>query len=78
MQLLKNLGYDEKFRAEILNSGQKGYNKIVKAEGNGIKPMYCPKGWNTTCPLANQEEEEKQLAGPLLAVGYLCPSNARV
>ena len=44
MQLLKNSGYSEAFRAEILNAGLKGYNKIVKAE-QGVRPMYRPKGW---------------------------------
>ena len=46
MQLLKNSGYDEKFRAEILNLGLKGFDKIVKADG--VRPMFRPKGWNET------------------------------
>ena len=52
MQLLKNSGYSEAFRAEILNAGLKGYNKIVKAE-QGVRPMYRPKGW---------QEKERWLA----------------
>ena len=45
MQLLKNSGYSEAFRAEILKSGVQGYNKILKAERDGIRPVYRPKGW---------------------------------
>ena len=45
MQLLKNSGYSEAFRAEILKSGIQGYNKILKAERDGTRPMYRPKGW---------------------------------
>ena len=43
MQLLTNSGYDEKFRAEILNLGLKGFDKIVKAERDGVRPMFRPK-----------------------------------
>ena len=35
MQLLKNSGYSETFRAEILRSGLEGYNKIVAADKAG-------------------------------------------
>ena len=35
MQLLKNSGYCEKFRAEVLRSGLLGYSKIVAAEKRG-------------------------------------------
>ena len=45
MQLLKNSGYSEAFRIEILKSGVQGYNKILKAEKDGIRPVYRPKGW---------------------------------
>ena len=48
MQLFKNLGYDEKFRAAILNLGLKGFDNIVKAEQDGVRPMFRPKGWNET------------------------------
>ena len=45
MQLLKNSGYSETFRAEILKSGLKGYNLILQAEREGVRPVYRPKGW---------------------------------
>ena len=45
MQLLKNSGYSEAFRLEILKSGLQGYNKIFKAEKDKVRPMYRPKGW---------------------------------
>ena len=48
MQLSNNSGYDEKFRAAILNLGLKGFDKIVKAEQDGVRPMFRPKGWNET------------------------------
>ena len=33
------------FRAEILKSGLKGYNLILQAEREGVRPVYRPKGW---------------------------------
>ena len=36
------------FRAEILNFGLKGFDKIVKTERDGVRPMFRPKGWNET------------------------------
>ena len=40
MQLLKNLGYSEQFRAEILRTGIAGYNKILAADKAGERPLY--------------------------------------
>ena len=45
MELLKNSGYDEKFRKEILQSGIAGYNKILEADWSGKRPMYRSKAW---------------------------------
>ena len=45
MQKLKNSGYDEKFRLEILKSSLNGFEKIVEDEKNGIKPIYRCKTW---------------------------------
>ena len=45
MQKLKNSGYDEKFRLEILKSCLNGFEKIVEDEKNGIKPIYRSKAW---------------------------------
>ena len=45
MQLLKNSGYSEMFRAEILKSELKGYNLILQAERESVRPVYRPKGW---------------------------------
>ena len=45
MQKLKNSGYDEQFRLEILKSSINGFEKIVEDEKNGIKPIYRSKDW---------------------------------
>ena len=73
MQLLKNSGYDEKFRAEILNSGLKGYNKIVEAERDRIKPMYRPKGWNTTARWLAKRRKKKNWLGPFWKSAIFVP-----
>ena len=45
MQKLKNSGYDETFRLEILKSSINGYEKIVEDDRNGVKPIYRSKEW---------------------------------
>jgi hypothetical protein len=45
MQKLKNSGYDECFRLEILKSSLNGYEKIVEDSKNGLKPIYRSKEW---------------------------------
>ena len=43
MQVLKNSGYNSKFRREVLKSGLKGYNCILADHKSGLKPIYRPK-----------------------------------
>ena len=46
MLKLKNSGYSQKFRTEILDSGLKAFEKMVEDDRNGVKPMYRSKEWN--------------------------------
>merc|ERR1711994_138360 len=62
MQLLKNSGYDQSFRAEILKSGLQGYNKIVAADKEKRRPMYRTKQCKKIRSLACKEKKEKELA----------------
>ena len=48
MQILRNSGYSEKFRTEILRSALNGYNKILEADISGEKPLYRPKEWKSS------------------------------
>ena len=50
---LQNSGYDEKERLIIIRSAMNGYNKQVKADQEGTKPLYRPREWN-------QEAREEQ------------------
>ena len=63
MQLLKNSGYSEAFRAEILKSGLKGYGKILKAERDGIRPMYRPKNWKESARWLDKRRKKKNWLG---------------
>ena len=62
MQLLKNSGYSQKFRLEILHSGL--YNKILKAERDGIRPVYRPKGWNESARWLDKRRKKNKWLGP--------------
>ena len=46
MLKLKNSGYKNKFRKEILDSGLKAFEKMTEDDKKGIKPMYRGKEWN--------------------------------
>ena len=46
MLKLKNSGYSQKFRTEILDSGLKAFQKMVDEDRSGIKPMYRSREWN--------------------------------
>ena len=78
MQVLKNSGYSQKFRTEILMSGLKGYNKILKAERDGVRPMYRPKSWKESARWLEKKKEEERLAWNLLEIVYFCVSNPRI
>ena len=49
---LKNSGYSEKFRKEILNSALNAFEKMLDDDKAGVKPLYRSKSWN-------QEERKK-------------------
>ena len=63
MQLLKNSGYNEAFRIEILKSGMQGYNMILKAEKDGTRPMYRPKGWKESARWLERRRKKNNWLG---------------
>ena len=46
MLKLKNSGYSQKFRVEILDSALKAYKKMTEDDIKGVKPMYKSREWN--------------------------------
>ena len=46
MLKLKNSGYSQKFRVEILDSALKAYKKMTEDDTKGVKPMYRSREWN--------------------------------
>ena len=47
MVKLKNSGYSQKFRTEILNSGLQAFQKMLEDDKNGVKPLYRSREWNS-------------------------------
>ena len=45
MVKLKNSGYNEKFRLEILDSALKAFEKMLEEDKMGIKPLFRPRDW---------------------------------
>ena len=46
MLKLKNSGYSEKFRKEILNSALNAFEKMLADDKAGVKPLYRSRTWN--------------------------------
>ena len=64
MQMLKNSGYDEKFRTEVLRSGLAGYNKILESNKTGAKPMYRSKEWHVSSRRMEKHKKKKNWLWP--------------
>ena len=64
MQSLKNSGYSESFRAEILKSGLAGYDKILTADRLGQRPLYRLKKWRTSSRRLDKHSNKKNWLGP--------------
>ena len=45
MVKMKNSGYGEKYRVQILNSALNAYERMVEEDNNGIKPLYRERSW---------------------------------
>ena len=58
MMKLKNSGYDQKFRTEILDSALKAFEKIKEDDKNQIKPMYRDRTWHSEERKVNKEERK--------------------
>ena len=52
MKKLQNSGYPKEYRKEILVSGKKAWDEMVKAEMDGTKPVYRARKW--------REEERRE------------------
>ena len=59
MRMLRRSGYNEKFRLEILKSAKSGYEKIVEADKNDVKPMYRNKSWKREERYKEKNEKER-------------------
>ena len=75
MQNLKNSGYSETFRREILNAGINGYNKILEADKLGVRPLYRTKGWKQSSRwLAGRRKSRNWLGGNFKSCIFVPPT----
>ena len=56
---MKNSGYTAKYRKEIVDSTFKAFNKMVKDDESGIKPLYRDKNWNKKA--RREQKRDKKL-----------------
>ena len=58
MVKLKNSGYGEKYRKEILDSALKGFEKMLEEDRNGTKPLFRNRSWKKE-ERENRKKERK-------------------
>ena len=63
MQVLKNSGYQNTFRKEILKAGLHGYNKILEADELGKKPLYRAKNWRKSSRWLDSKKKSRNWLG---------------
>ena len=63
MQKMKNSGYDEKFRLEVLKSSVNGYEKILEDGEKGVKPVYRSKEWKEKMTGVKRNYSRKKTGG---------------
>ena len=59
MQLMKNSGYQAKFRKEVLLAGLSGYGKILEADRAGTKPLYRCSEWRRSAQGLEDQKKKK-------------------
>jgi hypothetical protein len=68
-RMMKN-GYPEKYRVDTLNRALNIFDKMVKDDEDGVRPMYRPKDWNV---VARSKEKEKKKHNWSRKGGYIAP-----
>ena len=59
MLKLRRSGYSAKYRLEVLNSAQQAFDKMVKDDKDGIKPLYRSRDWNVE--VRKEEKRNRRL-----------------
>ena len=69
MLTVKNSGYTEKFRKEILDSSLKAFEKMEEDDRSGVKPLYRSRDWN---------KEERQKAKSMKKSNWWNSSQSKI
>ena len=59
MFTMKNSGYPERFRREILDSTTKAFDKMVSDDKSNMKPIYRSKSWNFEARLKSKSVKKR-------------------
>ena len=63
---IKESGYSENFRLEVITSGMSGFQKQVKRDKEGVRPLYQPKGYKEDERRKKKLLERQYGTGPLI------------
>ena len=59
MVKMKNSGYSQKYRIQILNSALNAFEKMLEEDRNGTKPLYRNRNWNKENRIQSKENKGK-------------------
>jgi hypothetical protein len=71
MTVLKHSGYNEKFREEVLKSGEAAYLRIRKEDQEGGRPMYRKKESDVVARWMKKREKKKSWQGEFSGVVFI-------
>ena len=63
MLKLKNSGFGQKFRTEILDSAFKAFENMINEDENGTKPLNRSRDWNSEERIKKKSENQRFLPG---------------
>ena len=56
---MKNSGWNQNYRTQILKSAFNAFEKMVEEDKNGSKPLYRKRSWNMAKRLNDKESKKK-------------------
>ena len=69
MSRMMQAGYPETYRENVLKRALRIYDKMVKDDQKGLRPIYRPKDWN----IVSRRREQVKKRNSCSTMGVMCP-----
>ena len=75
MKRMQMAGYDERYRKNTLQNGLRIYDKMVKEQEQGVRPINRPRNWNTEERRKKKRQKKHSWSEGRLHCPHICSSN---